>query len=385
MKRSKLFLIVASCLCVALAITAGIVALAYIMPKHQHVLGEAKTYHINNNGVYYTRLCKKGCTVKFNSEASLLDVMMVMGENESIILDEDVTLRDEIYVQTYIQRQDEDNGQPYNEELDLNVNINLNGHTLNINTITKQYNSLFMINANAGSINLNISNGKISSLTTKYLFRFKNNSYVDENIKVNLNNVDCSVSGIKATPLYMTECDGIELNATNCRFVSSRASNQDGDYGVGAFINSQSVFNFDNCYFEGGDGLYVKQGTVNLSRCTLVNSGLAHFETQGTEKEFSAIGSALTADSHTTSAGRTIFKITINDCLLDSKEGYKTIYITETKDAGLTAGVDSNSFINVISCSFTDDPLLGIIPQYANVNYPNGLPQIDGQVWVTGK
>ena len=178
----------------------------------------------------------------------------------------------------------------------------------------------------------------------------------------------------------------MEFNATDCRFISQTITTNSGDYGVGVFINSTSEFNFDNCYFEGGDAVYVKSGTVNLNGCKLVNSGLASNVAQNV-KGFSAVGACLTADSCATSKGISKFTITIVDCEMESTASFKMIYVIETaEDSGVALGVNNSSLIDVQSCVFNQNPTANTIPQYSIVKYPNNeSPKNNGsQIWACG-
>ena len=73
-------------------------------------------------------------------------------------------------------------------EYNLNINLNLNGHTISTDIDNIEYDSMFRINVNLGSINLNISNGKLISHDTSYIFRFKNNKNSGQNINVKISN-----------------------------------------------------------------------------------------------------------------------------------------------------------------------------------------------------
>ncbi|MBO5910178.1 MAG: hypothetical protein J6Q15_01575 [Clostridia bacterium] len=381
MKKKRLILIVCSCLCVVFAGVVMAIAISYTSPQHRHVLGKNKTYHICNDHIYYTRVCQDGCDVAFETKATLTDVFTSVTEEDDIILDEDVSLTEELFIKSFVGTGNDV------KDLELNINLDLNNFTLSINVDETENDTMFMFNANRGKINFNISNGKISSQDTSYIFRFKNTTRSGDNIKLNIDNVECLVSGIKATPLFAHDCVNIEVNANNSKFISNTTTSNTGDYGVGVFINSDSQFNFTNCYFEGGDAVYVKDGTVNLTGCKLVNEGLVQHPTQGVETLFSAVGACLTADSHTTSKDITTFIITIKDCEMESRSSYKMIYVIETAYAsGVQVGVDDKSIIDVQSCAFNNDPTWHAIPQYELVQYPNGeAPQNYGtQTWICG-
>ena len=377
MKKKRVILSVCACVCLVLSLSVVAITFLHTAPKHKHVLGEEKTYHICNDSIYYTRQCKDGCDVPFETKATLTDVFLSVTERDNIILDENVTLKEEVMIKTFSEQGD---------ELELNVNLDLNNFTLSSNIQNKQSNSMFMFNSNIGKLNFNVKNGKICSADLSYIFNFKNNKYSGSNIKFNIDNVECVTSGVKTTPLFMKDVYNIQFNATNCKFISNSTSNQRGDYGVGAYINSESEFNFNNCYFEGGDGVYVKRGNVNLNGCALINSGLVSNYAQNVD-DFSAVGACLTADSHTTKKGVSEFAITIKNCSMQSKSSFKMICVIETEaETGLGLNVSNNSLIDVQSCVFNNNPTAITIPQYDIIKYPNGqAPQNNGsQTWVCG-
>lgn len=382
MKRKKIILIVCSCICLILSGVVMAIVFSYDPPKHQHVLGEDKTYHILNNSVYYTRECADGCKVRFDTKMSFADTLATVAENDKIVLEGDIKLTKEMYIKTFAGTGDNV------QELEMNINLDLNNYTIstNVDSSNKEYDSVFMINANRGKVNFNIKNGKIFTEDLSYIFRLKNNQYYNDNIILNIENVECETKGVKTTPIFGSEFYNVEINANNSKFISTTTGTQNSEYGVGAFINSNSEFNFTNCYFEGGDAVYVKSGNVNLTNCKLVNSGLVNSECQNTDT-FSAVGACLTANCYATSSGVSQFAVTIINCRMESKSSYKMIYVIETAaESGLALGVNSNSIIDVQSCMFNNNPTAQTIPQYDLVKYPNNeAPSNNGtQVWICG-
>ena len=156
------------------------------------------------------------------------------------------------------------------------------------------------------------------------------------------------------------------------------------DYGVGVFVNSESEFNFNNCYFEGADAVYVKHGTVNLTGCTLSNVELAYRGEQANETAFSAIGTCLATESYTTSEGMTKFTITITDCSMIRVNSSHMMYVAQTGETGQILSINPESSINVISCRFQDNPL--VMGNYDIVHYPNDEPPVNQgeNLWVVG-
>lgn len=377
MKRSRLMMTISAVVCTVLAIV--VVGIAFNQPKHKHKFSDARIYHITNDGVYYTRECKSGHIERFNTQATLGDVMNTATASDSIILDEDIVVKEEIGLRSFTIK----DGVP--KDITLNINLNLNNHKITTEVDEAHNNSLFTLNANYGQINFDIKNGSLYSEDLLYLFRFLSNRDSEDCINLNIDSVECVVKGDKATPLFAhNESANINVNASYSKFVSQKSSDETSDYGVGVFINSESEFNFSNCYFEGGDAVYVKNGTVSLSGCELVNEALA--QRAGAEQQnnetFFAIGSCLATESYNTSEGATEFDITIIDCVMTGNYSSTMIYIANTAEEGLVPDINTNSSINVISCTFNQNPNAAI-PEYGIINYENGQPELqDNQTWV---
>lgn len=376
MKKKKLILSVCVGLCVVLSALVLAIAFCYKEPKHEHVLGENKTYHICNDYIYYTKKCQDGCDVAFETSASLTEIMTNISRDDNIVLDEDVTIKEEIFVQSFYG----DGVNPV--ALDININFDLNGYTISTDIQQSANSSLFMFNVNRGNVNFNIKNGIIKSSDLLYIFRFKNNFLNDKSINVNIDNIYASVKGVRTTPLFIDGCVGVELNCTNSKFISKNSTTSNNNFGVGAFINSDSTLNFTNCYFEGGDGVYIKRGVANFKKCEFVNEGLVTYTPQDTPT-FSAIGASFVADSYATEDGYTKIQATIIDCSMISKASSKTIYVIETrKTTALTSGYNTESKIDVQSCKFDGNPITNQIIQYPNSQPPQLI--LGTQIWACG-
>ncbi len=372
-------------MCVVLSGVVLAIAFSPAKPAHKHTLSDNKTYHICNDRIYYTKVCTDGCIIPFETDATLLDVLTGVAPDEKIVLDEDVTLTEQVELKSFTT-----DGQG----LTYDINFDLNNHTLSsdIENPTDN-NSLFMLNSNQGKIKFNIYNGKINVNDLKYIFRFKNTKINTKSLQLDINDVECVANNRQATPIFAhSECYGITINADNSRFIAQNSTSINEDYGVGVFLNSDSEFNFNNCYFEGGDAVYVKNGTVNLTGCELVNSGLVSDTPIVTPQNgfaFWAVGACLTADSYTTSKGTTQFNVTIENCEMRGEASYKMIYAIKTaEDNTLTPTINSNSIVDIKSCVFSNDPTsdknLSLNDQI--VQYPNGQAPINNgnQSWVCG-
>ena len=384
MNKYKLILIICSCVCAILVSAVVVVAFTYDKSVHYHALEEGRVYHICSDRVYYTQRCQDGCIVEQSSDATFKDIFVGGAFVDKVVLEDNIVLTEEFAFNAFVNPADGSVGESL--PLDFDVNLDLNGFEISTDIDVVEYNSMFRFNVNIGSIKLNIYNGSLTSYDTAYIFRFKNNSQSGQNINITLNNVNCETIGTKTTPLFLSECGNVSLVASNSRFVSRTTGTDSGDYGVGAFIDASGNMEFNNCYFEGGDAVYVKSGNVNLNSCVLTNEGLAEHSIQGSETGFSAVGACLTADSHTTSSGTSVFEINVVDCQMVSNHSSKMIYIKETiAEEGLEKSVSDDSVIVVESCIFDENPMAGNIVKYDNVVYPNGIPQNDGgQVWVCG-
>ncbi len=373
MKKKKVVMATLGIVCLIAAVIVLVIALT--MPEHTHKLSEEKTYHITNKGVHYTRVCTDGCKVKFETQLSVADALVSGAE---IVVDEDVVLTKEIDIKGFTIKDE------LPEPLELNINLNLNKHTISTDIENVVTNALFTFNANYGKINFNIKNGKIETNDIAYIFSFITTPDAEDVINLNIDKVECSMVGHKATPIYAHQCDGVTINATNSKFKAYKSSQEGADYGVGTFINANGEFNFTDCYFEGADALYVKHGTVNLTRCTLSNVELAYRGEQATEVAFCAIGTCLATESYTTSEGMTKFTITITDCSMIRVNSCHMIYVAQTGEVGQTLSINPQSSINVISCTFSDNPTA--IVNYDIVHYPNNEPPVNqgNNMWEVG-
>ncbi|MFQ6723836.1 MAG: hypothetical protein ACLRFE_00695 [Clostridia bacterium] len=376
--KKRPVLIVCSFLCLILMGVVVAIAFTYKPPKHQHVLGEDRVYHITTNTIHYTRTCQDGCQVPFKTRATFTDVLMSLTPNDKVVLDEDVYLKETVFIKTFSGAGEDV------QTLDIDIDLDLNNHTLTANNLSSEHNSIFMFNSNLGSVNLNVKNGKIVANGLSHIFRFKNTRDSGENIILNIDNVECVSNAIKSAPLYVHEVYNAEINAVDSKFISTNTSNNDCDYGVGVFVNNNNLCDFNNCYFEGGDAVHVKSGTVNLTDCHLVNSGLVSNPGQSV-KDFSAVGACLTVNSHTTSGGTTEFNITIKRCFMEALNSVKMIYEVQTAEESKAVSQNENSIVDVQSCTFNQDPTA--IVNSNLIKYPNNqAPQNNGtQIWSCGE
>ena len=182
------------------------------------------------------------------------------------------------------------------------------------------------------------------------------------------------------------------VNATDSKFIAEKPATADRNTSAGVLINSESEFNFTNCYFEGGDAVYVKRGTVNLNGCELKNSELWQQvnempsdddKSRYTTYTFATMGACLSAESYK-SANNVFsrFDITVTDCKMTRGLSNIMIYISQTCAMGASsAGINPESSINILSCTFNSNPQL---MEYDIVKYANDTITLEGLNWVVG-
>lgn len=380
MKKNRLIMVVSIIVCSILAV--AVMAIAFNQPEHRHThsLDGSKIYHVTNEGVYYTLKCKDDdYTEKFNTNILLDDALLVAEANDTIVLEEDIVLNHIIKLNSFTVV----DGFP--EGYDINVNLDLNGYTISTNIGTgvqaETIKSMFILNAPVGSIDFNILNGKLYSNELLHIFNFANNARSGQNINVVVDNVECRVTGENVTPLFaQRNSTNIKFTATNSKFISEKPSAASVNSGIGAFINSISEFNFENCELVGGDAIYVKQGTVNLNNCALTSK--EHAWTANVEQPvdgFKALGSCISVESYHESAasGYTKFIININNCEMKSLNSSEMICVTQTANTGLEKGVNADSKVNIVSGTFNKRPTT----EYSVVEY-NSTPVNENSVWV---
>ena len=353
--------------CVSVAFVMITVALSVLIfqLRHKHELADAKVYHIYNDHITYTRQCiKDKHTQSFTTDKTFAEVIANLSCGDRIVVEEDIS-KAEVFRIAPVVSQDEKSGS------DIEINIDLNN---------KKIHSMFELNATYGSIKFSICNGTIDS---NFVNAIKVAGQTDK-VEVNISNVECYSAGSKNAPLYVENAYDVEVNAYNSKFVSKNNSAEYSMYGVGAFINNKGNFKFDNCTLEGGDGLHVRQGTVSLKGCDLVNTGLITQAYQSAYSGFSAVGASVAAHCYTSAAGTTKFEVTIENCAMITNNSNRVIYVYKTAQSGYEANENINSFIEIVSCKFDENPdgfgNLDIV-EYAN----GGNPVNNGQgYWVYG-
>lgn len=380
MKKNRFILIVCACMCVVLS--GVVLAIAFWQtPVHKHKLGEARTYHVYNDHVYYTRQCQKDDhQERFNMNATFIDIINNIKSIDKIVLEENIILNSEITLKSY------QTNTVIPQGINLRVNIDLNDKLLSTNyVLTKQNNSMFMLDSTYGSIEFNVKNGSIYSQGLSYIFNFKTR---EGNVKLNIENVECKVLGVKATPIYAHNAN-VKINASGSKFISNTTTNDRDDFGVGVFINSDNIFSFDECCFEGGDAVYVRQGTINLTDCILQNKGLMAGTVQSIKSDdnFAAVGSCLATESYTSNTGTSKFVVNILGCKMYAQtngNSDRVIYVFRTASSGYEYVINPNSAINILSCIFDQDPAKG--NDWDLINYPNDTaPQVNqNEQWICG-
>jgi len=112
----------------------------------------------------------------------------------------------------------------------------------------------------------------------------------DGNVEVILKNL--SVKGKTYGFSSNGLCDGATLTATNCEF-----SAYDSADSCGAYLPAGYTYNFTNCVFNGANGVYIKDGTLTLTDCTLTGVG-EYKEISTVPDNYNITGDALTIESN---------------------------------------------------------------------------------------
>lgn len=362
MRKKWIWIACASVAVVMISVALGV--LIYHI-SHKHKLGDAKVYHIYNDHITYTRQCVKDKhTQSFTTDKTFAEIIANLSGNDKIVVEEDIS-KAEVFRITPTLSQTESAGN------DIEINIDLNN---------KKIRSMFELNATYGNIKFNISNGIIDSTSANAI---KISGQTDK-VEVNISNVECYSTGYKNAALYVEYVNAVEVNASNSKFISKNDGSIYDMYGVGVFINNKGNFRFENCILEGGDGIHVRQGTVSLKGCDLINSGLIARDYQSVSSGFNAVGASLAAHCYTSAAGTTKFEITVENCAMVTNNSNRVIYVYKTAQAGYGENENINSYIDIVSCKFDENPEAFGNPDI--IEYVNGgNPVNDGQgYWVYG-
>lgn len=350
--------------CVVFVLLAAALSVLMIRLRHKHQLGDAKTYHICNDRVYYTRQCVKDKHIQvFESDKTFAEVIESLSNRDKIVIDEDIEWPEAFKVTDVLSQAEAVN--------DIEINIDLNGKTIN---------SMFEISVENANFKFNISNGVINS---GFANAIKVNG-ANGKVELNILNVECYAMGSKNAPLYIENASQVLLNANNSKFISLNTSVLYYNYGVGVFVNAEGDFNFKNCILEGGDGLHVRQGNILLEKCNLINTGLTTQAYQSVDCGFSAVGASLAAHCYTTETKTTNFKIVVDGCTMITNNSNRVIYIYKVSKAGYDAVMDPDSCIDIKSCKFDENP--NAFYNQDKVVYVGGsVPANNGQgYWIVG-
>ena len=324
-------------ICAGFVLVATLLGVIIFQLNHKHTYSDVKVYHIYNDHIYYTSRCTKDKhSQKFETDATFAEVLASLGNDDRVVVEENIVTPEIFKINSVLP-------QSSGQKVDVVINIELNN---------KSVCSMFELNASYGDIKFNISNGTINSSYSNAI----KVSGMYGNVELNISNVDCMASGAKNAPLYIENTHNITVKASDSKFISQNQSLADLDYGVGAFINNLGDFKFENCLFEGGDGLHIKQGTVSLKNCDLVNTGLINQAHQSVNVGFSAVGASLAAHCYTSGAGTTNFEITIENCEMTTNNSNRVMYIYNVAKSGYQPSINPNSYVKIKSCRFNQDP-----------------------------
>ena len=308
-------------------------------PKHVEA---GKIFHVSQEKCYYVQNCAHCNTVQHDTDMDFIQILQNVEKCDKIILDEDIYVANIILDDNFVSE----------TKNQIDINLDLNNYSITSNANKDEGISLFDIQANNYSVNLNIENGSLYANKLLYVFNFTNSN--NKTIHLNLNNVTSKTIGNNTTPLFAhNTSENIVVNATNCEFIAEKSASVETK-NTGAFINSESEFNFNNCTFEGGDGVYVKQGKINFVGCTLINNNLGkQGDTLVKSDTFISAGRCLVADSYNYTQDEQIlttkFNITIDKCIFIAKTSNVAVII----DANNEGKFNENSIINIKSAKFT--------------------------------
>ena len=362
MRKKWIFI---TAICVVFVLLTAVFSVLMFQLRHKHELGEARVYHVYNNRIYYTRQCVNDSnTQSFETEASFLEVIESVGADDKIVIEEDISSSQIFQIKSFVSQSNQ-----FEKEVVVNIDLN-----------NKKICSMFELLATYGTIKFNICNGIIQS-NYKNVFKL---SGENGKIELNIKDVDCYSVGDKNAPLYVEGVNDVSVNALNSKFISKNDFSTYSNYGVGVFLNNDGDFKFENCLLEGGDGLHVKSGDVSLIKCNLVNTGLPVQDYQSVKTGFSAVGASLAAHCYTSIAGTTNFNITIESCVMTTNNSNRVMYVYKVAETGYNAQVNDDSFVNIKSCKFDEDP--NCFDNLGRVIYLNGSSPINNGngYWVYG-
>ena len=382
MKSKKWILILSAVACFVLA---GVAIAVGVNNEHIHSVSEAREYHIGGDRVYYTQYCKCGdYDESKNIDLTEEEVFASLTAQDRLVLDGDVELNGVVNLAGF------DQNSTLPKPLNTVVNVDLRGYSL---TTNKDYeigeeNSLFYLNARYGTVNLNIQNGKLNGGALSYIFKFATNEDSAENIKLNLSNVKCSVDGEGSAPIYASQdLTNGNIIANNCKFLATNSSSYNC---FGVVIDSESKFVFNNCYFEGGDSVYIRRGDVVLNGCNLINK--TSYDREGSiygnlrlANEISATGNCLTLDTNKDEQNvYSKYNVKLVNCYFDANDGNgKVLFISgSTIDENeQTVNKSAESVIEMEVCVFRENNI-SEFKQFIN-NYTSAEHRVeeDKNLW----
>lgn len=354
MKNKKWILILSAVVCFVLA---GIAIAVGVNNVHTHSVAEVREYHIGGDRVYYTQYCKCGeYDESTNIDLTEDEVFTSLTAQDKIVLDGNVCLNNAVKITGFNKNLSEP------EPLNTVVNIDLRGYSLTTSQESgDENNSLFDLNARYGKISLNIQNGKLNAGTLKYVFKFATGQDSVEAVKLQLTNVECNVEGEGSASIYASQdlING-KIVANNCKFL---ATNSAGYNCFGVVIDSESDFEFNNCYFEGGDSVYIRRGNVTLNSCDLINK--ISYEREGNvdgnvslSNKISATGNCLILDTNINEESVcSKYNVKLNNCYFDANSGNGNVLIIRGSTANAyDVRVDKNdeSVIEMEGCIFRE-------------------------------
>lgn len=371
MKSKKWILVLSAVACFVLAGVLIAIGVKNGSNEHTHAVVDAKEYHIGGESVYYTQSCKCGeYDERTDTDLTINEVFASVAEQDIIVLDDDVILEDSIALNGFAG-----NLLTGMTSRNLVVNLDLRGHNFESSATPEMAsgNALFLLNAGGGEVRFNVKNGKLDAGQLKYVAKLTHNENNQvAKLTVNLNNVECCVnSSLSATIFADENLNGGVITATGCKFVANspnQSENGNADC-FGVLINSNSQFIFNNCYFEGGDAVYVRRGQVSFNECKLLSNSNGKTGEALSGDVITSMGSCLVLDCNASTTGeKTTYNVKLVDCYLDAlgKPNKKSMFVGCSAETGAQyTNTSEDCVIEIKNCKFSTD--IGNIPQVKDV------------------
>lgn len=356
MKNKKWILVLSAIVCFVVAGVIIAVGVKNNTDNHIHDVAEAREYHIGGDKVYYTQYC--GCgkyDEQTNIDLSVNEVFACATEQDSVVLDGDVSVGENIKLQGF------SNDIVGGASSNCVINLDLRGHsfTSSASSTGALGGALFYLNTGSGTISLNIKNGKLDAGQLTYVLRLVNSmNGQNGRLDLNLNNVECCVNANSSATIFADESlNNGRVVANNCRFIATSPNENGSPNSFGVVINANSQFEFNGCYFEGGDSVYVRRGNVAINACSLVSNSV--LSNEALTDSITSMGSCLVLDCNNDNGVKSVYNVTLRDSYLDAlgKPNKKSMIIgrSGTDTGEISEHAENNCVLEIENCRFSTD------------------------------